>query len=135
MRGSSGRGGVRVKRAILLVFSNPSSEAQTDAFHRWYTDVHLPEFLRVPGVVAARRFELSPHQMPPPAGTTAEEALGGRRFLAAYEIEALDLGELCTAILSSAGERTHTGVLQRAPLPLALLFEQIGERQVAESEG
>lgn len=120
-----------MKRALLLVFSNPSSEALADAFNRWYDDVHLPEFLRVPGVVAARRFELSEHQMPLPGGMLPREALGGRRFLAAYEIEAEDLSGLCDAILASAGERTHTGVLQRDPLPLALLFESLGERQVA----
>jgi hypothetical protein len=84
--------------------------------------------------VAARRFELSAHQMPLPAGVGVDDALGGRRYLAAYEVEAEDLAGLCEAILSSAGERTHTGVLQRDPLPLALLFEQIGERQVASKQ-
>jgi len=123
-----------VKRAILLVFSNPSSEARTDEFNRWYSDTHLPEFLQVPGIAAARRFELSEHQMPLPAGVVVDDALGGRRYLAAYEVEAEDLAGLCEAILSSAGERTHTGVLQRDPLPLALLFEQIGERQVTGEE-
>ena len=117
-----------MKRAILLVFSNPISDSRTDEFNTWYTDVHLPEFLRIPGIVAARRFVLSDEQMRLPP----EIPVGGRRYLAAYEIETRDLASLRHAIASSAHERTHAGLLERDPLPLALLFEQSGERQVAE---
>lgn len=108
---------------ILLVFSNPSSPDRSDEFNAWYTDVHLPEFLRVPGVRAARRFRLSAHQMPRPPGVP----LGGRRFLAAYEIETDDFQGLCDVILATMGERTQTDALEREPLPLTLLFEQIGD--------
>jgi len=112
-----------VARGILLVFSNPSAPERSDEFNAWYTDVHLPEFLRVPGVRAARRFELSAEQMPQPPGV----ALGGRGFLAAYEIEAEDFGKLGELIMATARERTQTDAIEREPLPLALLFEQIGD--------
>ena len=107
-------------RGILLVFSNPSAPDRLDEFNAWYTDVHLPEFLRVPGVKAARRFELSATQMSLPPGTP----LGGRRFLAAYEVEVEDFAAL----------RERSDVLEREPLALTLLFEQIGETQEEEPE-
>ncbi len=112
-------------RGILIVFSNPSSPERLEEFDRWYSDVHLPEFLRLTSVKAARRFELSDHQMRQPPGVP----LDGRRFLAAYEVETDDFAALCEEIERTAPERTQSVVLERAPLPQALLFEQIGETQ------
>jgi hypothetical protein len=112
-----------VAHGILLVFSNPSAPECEDAFNAWYSGTHLPEFLRVPGVKAARRFELLPDQMPWPPGLP----VGGRRFLAAYEIETEDFGALRDRVMSTIPERTQSDALERDPLPLALLFEQIGE--------
>lgn len=112
-------------RGILLVFANPSAPERREEFDQWYTGVHLPEFLRLPSVTAARRFELSAHQMAQPPG----DALDGRRFLAAYEIETEDFAALCAEIMATAPERTQSDVLERDPLPLTLLFEQIGDTQ------
>ena len=112
-------------RGILLVFSNPSAPERGEDFDAWYTGVHLPEFLRLPSVTAARRFELSEHQMPLPPGVP----LGGRRFLAAYEVDTDDFESLCAEILATGPERTQSDLLERDPLPLALLFEQIGDTQ------
>ena len=114
-------------RGILLVFSNPSAPERLAEFNEWYTGVHLPEFLRVPSVNAARRFELSASQMPLPPGVP----LGGRQFLAAYEVDTSDFAALCDEIMGSAKNRTQSDALERDPLPLALLFEQLGEEQSA----
>ena len=114
-------------RGLLLVFSNPSAPEREGEFNQWYSEVHLPEFLRLPSVTAARRFELSPHQMKLPPGVPLE----GRRFLAAYEIETDDFATLGDEIMSTARERTQSDVLKRDPLPLSLLFEQIGPTQEA----
>ena len=114
-----------MKRGVLLVFSNPLSPDASGAFNTWYDETHLPEFLRVPGVVAARRFERSLHQRSLPPG----EDLAGRNYLATYEVEAEDFAALLDVIASTAGDRTHSGLLERDPPPLMLLFEQIGEAQ------
>jgi hypothetical protein len=114
-----------VARGILLVFSNPSTPERVPEFNAWYSGVHLPEFLRVPSVKAARRFELSASQMPLPPGIH----LGGRQFLAAYEVDTDDFAALCDEVMATAQDRTQSDVLERDPLPLALLFEQLGEEQ------
>lgn len=114
-------------RGILLVFSNPSALDRLLEFDEWYSGTHLPEFLRIPSVQAARRFRLSASQMPLPPGTP----LGGREFLAAYEVETDDFASLCEEIMGTAKDRTQSDVLERDPLPMALLFEQLGDEQFA----
>jgi hypothetical protein len=114
-------------RGILLVFSNPSDFDRQPEFNEWYTGTHLPEFLRIPSVKAARRYRLSASQMPLPPGVP----LDGREFLAAYEVETEDFASLCAEIMGTAKDRTQSDVLERDPLPMALLFEQLGAEQSA----
>ena len=56
-------------RTAYLVFSNPA-DGQDEAYNSWYDEVHVPEVLATPGVVAAQRFDV--HR---PAG-----AVGGVRI-------------------------------------------------------
>ena len=123
-------------RGILLVFSNPSSSDRVMAFNEWYSEVHLPEFLRIPGIRAARRFQLSASQMRAPGDEESEEPgallAGGRRYLAAYEVETDDFGALCDVIMATRGDRTQSDVIEGDPLPLTLLFEQMGDLQTSK---
>lgn len=54
----------------LIVFSRPVSPAREEEFNRWYTDQHVGDLLKVPGIVAGQRFRLaldlaSPADVPP----------------------------------------------------------------------
>jgi hypothetical protein len=42
---------------LLVVRANVAPE-QEEAFNRWYTDVHLPDIVGVPGVRSGRRYRL-----------------------------------------------------------------------------
>ena len=64
-------------RTAYLVFSNPA-DGQDEAYNSWYDEVHVPEVLATPGVVAAQRFDV--HR---PAGARPPK----HRYLAVYEIE------------------------------------------------
>ncbi|MBI4287099.1 MAG: DUF4286 family protein [Chloroflexi bacterium] len=47
------------KRLVLyLVGANCNDPAQESEFNRWYNEVHIPEVLRLPGFVSARRYEI-----------------------------------------------------------------------------
>lgn len=46
-------------RALLIVFSNPSSDAEEEEFNRWYTDEHIPDVLRLGGLRSGRRYRSS----------------------------------------------------------------------------
>ena len=57
--------GTTVKpRFTFLVMTN-AVEGGDDEFNDWYNNTHIPDLLRVPGIVAAQRFRLLPTQRTP----------------------------------------------------------------------
>jgi hypothetical protein len=97
----------------MLVFSNPI-EGREIEFNTWYEEVHMPEVLGTPGIVAAQRFELSTGAVPPAPEST-------QQYLAVYEIEG-DPAEAFAAMV----ERSKTGEISRGeatdPTSLSMLF-------------
>lgn len=89
------------ERHIMLLFSSPV-EGMEDAYHQWYSSVHLDEVVKSSGFVAAQRFVVS---------GPVPEALGQHRFLALYEIE----GDLDAARATLAADR-----VVRSEMPSAL---------------
>jgi len=67
-----------MEKHLFVGFTNPV-EGEEDAFNAWYSDVHLKDVLKVPGIVAAQRFKLSDVQRDKPPFPW--------RYLALYEIE------------------------------------------------
>ncbi|MET0371308.1 MAG: hypothetical protein ABW039_08015 [Sphingobium sp.] len=70
---------------------------------RWYDEQHIPDLLRVPGIVAARRGSVK--RLGGPAG------MPDWNYLACYEIEADDVA----AVLAEAGRRMGTDEMPRSP--------------------
>ena len=66
----------------LIALTNPK-EGQDDAFNDWYTNEHLPDVLKLPGVVAAQRFKMSDTQHRPGPFEW--------KYMAVYEIEIDDI--------------------------------------------
>lgn len=79
--------------ATLLVFSD-AVRGQESEYNDWYDDIHIPDVLRLPGVVSARRFRLSAEQLDPALGPTTD-------YVAIYELDVEDLGTLREALLSA----------------------------------
>ncbi len=113
-----------LERGLMMVFANASSPEQAAAFNQWYDEIHLKEVLEVPGVVAASRYELDEAQMMP------DEDGFGRRFLAVYEIEAVDLETVRDRIRATSSDRTHSKTLELDPLPAMAIYRSLGERIV-----
>ncbi|MFE3317119.1 hypothetical protein [Nocardia sp. NPDC059195] len=44
--------------ARLMVFATPH-DGMDDEYNRWYTDVHIPEMLTIPGVASCERHKLA----------------------------------------------------------------------------
>ncbi|OBI17580.1 DUF4286 family protein [Mycobacterium sp. E2497] len=70
---------------VFLVFTNPI-EGQDAAFNTWYDNVHVPEVLDIPGVLAARRYSLAEITMPDDAELPSLPA-PAHRYLAVYELD------------------------------------------------
>jgi hypothetical protein len=69
-------------RAIMLAFTEPQDPTQDDEYNAWYTDKHLHDVVKVPGVLAATRYQLIQgiELLPGALGVP-------QRYLAIYEVE------------------------------------------------
>jgi hypothetical protein len=76
-------------KAIMAIFSKPSSEVAEPEFRRWYTEKHLRDLTNVNGVVSATLYKLDKNiEASPGAGQDP------RSYLAIYELESSTPDEL-----------------------------------------
>ena len=93
-------------RYSWFVFTNctPGDDA---AFNTWYDNVHVPDLLKVPGVVACRRMALAEPQMGNDNGTLfmcGIEGIGAKyRYCAVYSIESDNPKAVLEDILGRSG--------------------------------
>jgi hypothetical protein len=69
---------------LLLVFSNATG-GRDEEFNEWYDSVHVPDVLGVPGVLAARRYEVADLEVPQHEDTPPP-APPVHRYLAVYRL-------------------------------------------------
>jgi hypothetical protein len=67
--------------ALLIVFSNPTADADEAKFNQWYTDVHVPDILWLGGATSARRYKSSGVELLPGVPEPGE-------YVAVYQVEA-----------------------------------------------
>lgn len=75
------------KQKVLLVVMMDVDPEYEEEFNRWYDEEHVPELLKVPGVLSARRYKVMPDQ-------EDYEKLGIKRtpkYLAIYEHESVEV--------------------------------------------
>lgn len=77
-------------RSMMMVFSNPADADVEEQYNNWYSNKHLPDLMKVPGVIAATRYKIA-------QGVETLPGIAGdpHGYLAVYEIEgetAEDLG-------------------------------------------
>lgn len=86
------------KRVLWLVGTECAPEREQE-FNEWYGRVHLPMLLKVPGVVAAARYE------------AVNPAPGQPKYLAVYEVEdeeALEAIPQTPEMLAARAERLES---------------------------
>jgi len=111
-----------VPKGVMVVEAGPSDPSREDEFNDWYTNVHLPELLSVPGFVRARRFKVSGDPKP-----------GRHGYLAIYEIEADDLGVPLRELRAraEAGQSSRSDAVSADPPSVVTIYELIDD----QSEG
>jgi hypothetical protein len=115
-----------VKRYIFVVLTN-AREGQDAEFNEWYNNVHLHDVVRVPGFVAAQRFQL--------ASTDPPQSFP-QQYLALYEVETDDLENVRQALKAASG--TSAMIISPAldnARTAASYFDPITERVVAPERG
>ncbi len=81
-------------RYNLIALTNCEA-GREDEFNDWYTNVHLADVLKLPGVVAAQRFELNEVQH-----RQGQMPWG---FMAVYEIDIDDVSETLSELRAVSG--------------------------------
>ncbi|MGE0798386.1 MAG: hypothetical protein AB7G13_04260 [Lautropia sp.] len=104
-------------------YCDPTRE---DEYHAWYNGIHIPDILKTPSFVSARRYE-------------AREPRDGRgRFLAVYEIETDDIAETMKIRLARREEEAKLGRASISRNNLArpmwrdVLWKLLSERRAAK---
>ncbi|WP_175817223.1 DUF4286 family protein [Burkholderia diffusa] len=83
-----------MQRYNLMVLSNPV-DGREDEYNDWYSNTHLDDVLRVPGIVGAQRFRL--------AETQRDEIGYPWRYLAIYACETDDLRQVIDGLRERSG--------------------------------
>lgn len=99
-------------KGIMYVESQPSSPDREQEYNTWYDEVHLPELLRIDGIVSARRLRPVDGKGP---------------YVAIYEIEGDDLQAVLDNMIANSGQLHMSDALQLDPAPVPRLFETTTE--------
>ncbi|MCV7377674.1 hypothetical protein BST11_03360 [Mycobacterium alsense] len=99
-------------KGIMYVESQPSSPDREQEYNTWYDEVHLPELLKIDGIVSARRLRPVDGKGP---------------YVAIYEIEGDDLQAVLDNMIASSGQLHMSDALQLDPAPVPRLFETTTE--------
>ena len=75
-------------KSIMIVLSGPTSPEEEDAFNTWYSDVHLPEIVALPGVTSAARYKIVNLEQ------SSDPQSPVHQYVAIYELTAATEGEL-----------------------------------------
>jgi hypothetical protein len=103
----------------ILTFFNPK-EGMEDKFNDWYTSAHMPQALKVPGMVSGQRFRLSKEQR---AGSVPQW-----QYLAYYEVETDDLQGVIDELQRREGTPTLVGTDTISPGGAVMFFERITKK-------
>jgi hypothetical protein len=106
----------------MIVMSN-AVPGREDEYNKWYTEVHVPDVLKVPGVVAAQRYRLADSQR--------SSKPSQWKYAAVYEIDTPSLQEVQAEI----GRRSRTPAMVVSDAiadTWAYVFEPITEKVSAK---
>jgi hypothetical protein len=111
--------------SVLLVMTRCTDPAREAEFNRWYDEVHLPDVLTVPHIVAAQRYKLAG-----PANKNEPDA----QYLAVYELDTDDTRTAIKALGEEMPKWTAAGrVIDCLQVVSATTFAAIGSRQLEKA--
>ena len=108
--------------SLLLVYTDIDPERE-DEFNRWYDETHLPDLLRIEGIVGARRYKLAG---PPPRNQDP-----ACRYLAVYELATDDTRALIKRLNAEVTRLGERGLYPQMRVGSAATYVALGEAQRA----
>ncbi|GAA0709320.1 DUF4286 family protein [Vreelandella titanicae] len=99
----------------FIVLTNPS-EGSEEEYNRWYEEQHIPDLLKVPGVIGAQRFRMAHDPM---------QANPLWRYLVIYELQTEDPKEVMDEVLRRVGGETMPMSEALDPHLFAVVYEPV----------
>lgn len=90
-------------KAVLIVLTNPATPDVDAAYNDWYTNIHVPDVLAVPGYMSAIRYKAFPSWQPIP-----------QQYLTIYDLEVDDAAHI-QRISDEHMRRISAGEMRRSP--------------------
>lgn len=109
----------------LIALTNPL-EGRDDEFNDWYTNEHLPDVFKLPGIVAAQRYQLSDVQY--------RSGPMDWKYMAVYEIEIDDLSVTLDALAAASGTDAMKLSPAISPERMVWIYQPITDRIEAPDE-
>lgn len=109
-------------RCVFIVQTNPVP-GREDEYNNWYTNVHLPDVLKVPGIVSAQRFRRTAQQRG--AGPYPWD------YLAIYECESEDVAKVIAGLTERSGTPAMVMSTSLAEARSSCFYEAITELKTA----
>ena len=86
-----------MERWLITVQTNCTDTSRENEFNDWYDEIHVPDVLKVPGIVRATRYENAiPSEEQP-------------KFLILLEVEADDVWKVTTALQEHSSKAEEEG--------------------------
>ena len=94
--------------------TDPSKEKE---FNDWYDNIHLPDLLKMPGFIGAKRYEIG------------EPVEGEGKYLALYQIETDDIGLVMDDMRENVSKLNEQGRMSDlTQVVKRVLYKQITEK-------
>lgn len=109
---------------VFVVMTNATGNRDAE-FNKWYDNQHIPDVLRIPGIVAAQRFKIS--------GAQLGDGTSQWKYLALYELDTDDPGASLKELQARIGTpaMVMSDTLDMDSIG-AFMFTPIGERVTAK---
>jgi hypothetical protein len=92
MAGQDDREDAAMARYTIIVLSNPVAGREAE-YDTWYTNTHILDLLKVPGIKAAQRFGM----------VEAHTSGASQRYIAQYDVETDDIDATMAIVQSRLG--------------------------------
>ena len=91
-------------RYLFFAFSDCKDPAREDEYNEWYSNMHVPDILEIPGVVKATRW-----------ASATDKPNQTRKYLALYELETDDIEKFDAQVIEKTMETIKKGRFSDLP--------------------
>jgi hypothetical protein len=94
-----------MSRYLFFAFSDCKDPAREDEFNEWYSTMHVPDMLQVPGMISAARW-----------ASASDKPNQHRKYLALYELETDDIEKFDANVREATMAAINRGRFSNLPV-------------------